>query len=279
MAATRASLIGDLRRLGLGAGEVVMIHASVRAVGQVIGGPDEIHLAVTDVVAPGGAAMMYIGCQAGFDEVGRGTLTPDEEREVLAHQPPFDFQHARAARDFGALAEFFRSWPATICSQHVCARMAARGERAPWLMADHPWLYGFGEASPLDKLCDEGGKVLLLGSSHDEVTLLHYAEHLAPGRDKPIVRYKTPLLVDGERRWVECEEFDTSDVHPAWPRDAFAVIVDDFIANASGTPACCTGMVGRAQSTLLDAAALVEHAIPIMTAWSNVDAEVLPYRR
>lgn len=279
MAATRTSLIEDLRRLGLVAGEVVMIHASVRAVGPVIGGPDEIHLAVTDTVAPGGGAIMYVGCQDGFDEVGRGTLTAEEEREVLAHQPAFDFQNARAARDFGILAEFFRSAPGTICSRHVGARMAARGDRAPWLVADHPWMYGYGDASPLDKLCDEGGKVLLLGSSHDEVTLLHYAEHVAPGPGKPVVRYKAPLLVDGERRWVDCEEFDTSEGHPAWPDDAFAQIVDDFIANASGTPACRNGLVGRAQSVLLDATALVEHAIPIMTAWSGSDASILPFRR
>jgi aminoglycoside 3-N-acetyltransferase len=273
------SLIEDLRHLGLGAGEVVMIHASVRAVGPVIGGPDEIHLAVTDIVAPGGAAMMYIGCQEGFDDIGRGGLTPEAEAEILAHQPGFDFRHARASRDFGILAEFFRSAPGTICSRHCCARMAARGDRAPWLMADHPWRYGFGEASPLDKLCDEGGKVLLLGSSHDEVTLLHYAEHLAPGPAKPVVRYKVPLLVDGERQWIECEEFDTSQVHPNWPRDAFAQIVDDFIRNARGTPACRTGVVGRAPSALLDAAALVEHAMPIMTAWSGSDASILPFRR
>jgi aminoglycoside 3-N-acetyltransferase len=222
---------------------------------------------------------MYLCCQDGVDENGRGTLTGEEEDDILALQPAIDFQRARAARDFGILAEFFRSTPGTICSRHCCARMAARGERAPWLIADHPWLYGFGEASPLDKLCDAGGKVLLLGSSHDEVTLLHYAEHLAPGPAKPVVRYKVPLMVDGERQWVDCEEFDTSEVHPAWPRDAFAQIVDDFIRNARGTPACRTGLVGRAQSALLDAAALVEHAVPIMTAWSGSDASILPFRR
>jgi aminoglycoside 3-N-acetyltransferase len=279
MVITRATLIEDLGRLGLSSGGIVMIHASVRSVGPVTGGPDEIHLAVTDSVAPGGAAMMYVGCQAGFDEVGRGTLTPQEEQLVLAHQSAFDFQNARAARDFGALAGFFRSYPGTICSRHVCARMAARGDRAPWLVADHPWLYGFGEASPLDKLCVAGGKVLLIGSSHDEVTLMHYAEHLAPGRDKPVVRYKVPLMVEGERRWVDCEEFDTSKVHPAWPDDAFAQIVDDFIANASGTAACRSGLVGRAPSVLMDAAALVEHAVPIMTAWSNGGTTLMSIQR
>src|SRR5262245_52438411 len=142
MARARASLVEDLRRLGLKPGQIVMVHASVRAVGPVHGGPDEIHLAVEDAVAPSGTVVMYVGCPDGFDDVGRGVLSAEQEADLLAHQPPFDFQNSRAARHFGALAEFFRSFPGTICSRNV-ARMAARGARADWLTADQPWNYGF----------------------------------------------------------------------------------------------------------------------------------------
>jgi aminoglycoside 3-N-acetyltransferase len=271
MAATRRSLVRDLVKLGLSSGEIVMVHASVRAIGPVIGGPDEIHIAVEETVAPGGAMLMYVGCQRGFDDVGRRIFSGDAEREILASLPAFDFRHARAARDFGILAEFFRSHPGTHCSRSVGGRMAARGDRSEWLVADHPWNYGYGKGSPLDKLCMTGGKVLLLGSDHDEVTLLHYAEHIAPFADKRIVRYKAPLMHGGVRSWVECEEFDTSGdgVHANWPPDAFAQIVDDFIENAAGTPACHMGQVGHAQSVLMDAAALVEHALRIMTVWAR----------
>jgi aminoglycoside 3-N-acetyltransferase len=246
-----------------------MLHASVRAVGPVIGGPDEVHLAVEEAIGPGGTVMMYVGCQDGFDDVGRGILSPEQEAEILEHQPPFDFQHARAARAFGILAEFFRSYPGTVCSRGIC-RMAARGSRAAWLMAEQPWNYGFGRGSPLDKLCRIGGKVLLLGSSHDEVTLLHHAEHIAPIDGKRIARYKVPVAQDGARVWLDCEEFDTSDrgVHASWPGNAFELIVRDFIDNTVGTPSCSRGLVGAADSLLVDAASLVEHAIAIMKAWA-----------
>lgn len=271
MASTRASLTEDLRRLGLAAGQTVMLHASVRAVGPLIGGPDEIHLAAADAIAPGGSLMMYVGCPDGFDDVGRGVLSAEEESAILAHQPAFDFQHTRAARDFGVLAEFFRSFPGTVCSRAVCARMAARGDGASWLLADPPRNYGFGHGSPLEKLCVSGGKVLLLGSRHDEVTLLHYAEHIAPFEGKRIARYKVPILQDGARLWVDCEEFNTSSegVHENWAKNAFELIVDDFIAKRAGTAVCSVGLVGRADSVLLDAAALVEHAVPIMVDWAN----------
>jgi aminoglycoside 3-N-acetyltransferase len=98
MTSSRTSLVQDLRQLGLAPGDKVMLHASVRAIGPVIGEPDEIHLAVTDAIAPAGTAMMYVGCQEGFDDVGRGVLSAERESAILAHQPAFDFQTARAAR-------------------------------------------------------------------------------------------------------------------------------------------------------------------------------------
>jgi len=125
----RAALAEHLRRLGLRPGAIAMVHASVRAIGPVFGGPDEIHRAVEDAVAPGGTVMMYVGCQDGFDEVGRNVYTPEQEADILAHQPAFDPHAARASRDFGILAEFFRSTPGTLCSGAVDGRVAARGAR------------------------------------------------------------------------------------------------------------------------------------------------------
>ena len=262
---TRAELAAALTGLGLSPGGVVMIHASVRAVGSVFGGPDEIIRAAEDAVAPGGTLMMYVSCAFGFDDVGRTIMTPEEETVVRAHQPAFDFQTARANREFGTLAEFFRSTPGTICSEAVCARMAARGSRAAWLTENAPLNYGFGKASPLAKLCEADGHVLLLGSNHDEVTLLHHAEHIADFPDKRIARYVVPLMRSGKRTWVPCEEFDTSErAHESWPDKFFEQIVDDFIARNDGTDACRIGRVGDADTVLLSAPKLVAHAVRTM---------------
>jgi aminoglycoside 3-N-acetyltransferase len=266
----RKSLVAELRALGLGPGQAAMMHASARAVGPVIGGPDEIHLAAEAAIQPGGTLTMFVGCQDGFDDVGRGVLSPEQESEILRHQPSFDFQHARAARGFGILAEFFRSYPGTLCSQSICGRMAARGARAAWLMAEQPWNYGFGRGSPLDKLCQIGGKILLLGSQRAEVTLLHYAEHIAPIAGKRVAQYKVPVLQGGKRVWIDCEEFDTSGrgVHARWPENAFEIIVSDFIDKNRGTSLANVGIVGAADSALLDAASLLDHAIAMMQAWA-----------
>lgn len=268
MPVPRASLVTDLRALGVRPGSLVMIHASLRAVGPVYGGPDEVHLAVQDACAPGGTVMMYVGCQDGFDDVGRGVYSAGQEAAMLAHQPVFDPQVARAARDLGALAEFFRSYPGTVCSTAVDGRVAARGARAAWLVADQPLDYDVGRGSPFEKLCEAGGDVLLLGSSYDEVTLLHYAEHVADIPDRRVVRFQVPVRVNGERVWRACEQYDTSGagVHPSWPPDFFARIVGAFVRRHSGTAACTTGRVGNADSVRCSAQALAQHAIAIMEA-------------
>lgn len=43
-------LANDFRKLGIRAGETLMLYASVRAVGEVVGGPDCIHLALKSVL-------------------------------------------------------------------------------------------------------------------------------------------------------------------------------------------------------------------------------------
>ena len=78
---TRQQLIADLHALGLRPGDVVMVHASLRAIGEIAGGPDEVHLAIKDVITPDGALFMYASCPAYVDEVGRATSRPSRKRK------------------------------------------------------------------------------------------------------------------------------------------------------------------------------------------------------
>ena len=270
MSATRVQLADDARRLGLKPGDIVMVHASVRAVGPVFGGPDQIHLSICDAIAPGGTMAMVLGCPDGYDDVGRGHLTAVQEEEILANMPAFDPDTTRANRDVGTLAEFFRSWPGTVASQSVSARMGARGAQAQWLMADHPQTWPFGKGTPFEKLVQSGGKVLLLGCDHDAVTLMHYAESIADFPDKIVKRYKVPVLQGGARVWLDCEEYDSSKgAHANWPERFFAAIVDGFIAERDGTPLCRSGRIGNAASHVLDAKALVDFACQVMIATAH----------
>lgn len=260
---TRQQLIADLQELGIVPGDIVMVHASVRAVGEVAGGPDEIHLAIKDAITPTGTMLMYASCPRYVDEVGRGNLTPEQEAEVLAKLPAFEPETARSARDNGTLVEFLRSYPGSRVNQHV-ARFVAWGRHTDHLFSRQPWNYAFGRDSPLERFEGLDGKILLLGSDRDAVTFLHYAEHIVDIPNKRVARFKVPVLENGTRVWREMEEFDTSGegVHANWPDRFFARIIDGFLAHSGNSGR----IVGNAPSYLLSAHGLLEFALPVMTS-------------
>jgi aminoglycoside N3'-acetyltransferase len=238
-----------------------MVHASVSAVGPIAGGPDQIHLAIKDALTDRGTLMMYASCPDYYDDVGRGVYPGSVEREILDKMPPFDPLTARAQRENGTLVEFFRTYPGTVVNNHV-ARFAVWGAQAAHLISKQPWDFPFGRGSALDRFVELDGKILLVACDHDNVTFLHYAEHILDVPDLRIVTMEVPWLENGERVWKEVKEFDTSGVgaHPNWPDRFFAQIVNAYLATTQNRG----GRVGHAHCFLFDARGLLALALDEM---------------
>ncbi len=249
---TRAELATKLRAAGLATGDAVLVHAGLRSIGAVLGGPDSVIGALRDAVGPRGTVLGY--CDWQFeDEV----LAFPEVRDQV---PAFDPAASRSIRDNGAFPELLRTTPGARRSASPGASCAALGSRADWFTADHALDYGYGPQSPFGRLVEAGGKTLLLGAPRDTMTLLHHAEHLARFPNKRIRRYETPILVDGRTEWRWFEEFDTSAVPDGMADDYFATIVTDFLATGQGWQ----GRIGNADSVLVDARPMVEFAVAWM---------------
>jgi aminoglycoside 3-N-acetyltransferase len=260
---SRTDLSAGFRDLGIVSGDTVMLHASIRAVGEIAGGPDEIHLALKDVLTPEGTLMMYASCPAFYDEVGRGHLSSSQERDLLEKLPAFDALTARSQRDNGALVELFRTYPGSMVNSHV-ARFVVWGKHAEYLISKQPWNYAFGRDTALERFVDLDGRILLLGCDHDTVTFFHYAEHIVDLPDKRIARYKVPVSENGQRVWRDMEEFDTSDqgAHPNWAERFFARLADTYLTKTNNRG----GRVGDAQCFVLDARGLLPFALEVMKA-------------
>jgi aminoglycoside 3-N-acetyltransferase len=260
---SREELAEDFRALGVSAGDTVMVHASVRSVGAIAGGPDQIHLAIKDALTDAGTMMMYASCPDGYDDVGRGVYPGSHERELLDKLPAFDARTARAARDNGTLVEFFRSYPGSLVNDHV-ARFVVWGRQARHLISEQPWHFAFGRGSALDRFVALDGKILLIGCDHDQVTFLHYAEHILDVPGRRIAIFEVPVLERGVRVWKEMKEIDTSDggAHPNWPDRFFAQIVSAYLAKTRNRG----GRVGHAHCFLFDAKGLLELALEQMRA-------------
>ncbi len=258
---SRSGLTRDFQSLGVRPGDTIMVHASVRAVGEIAGGPDEIHLALKDALTSDGTLLMYASCPRYVDEVGRGNLSPEQEAEVLAKLPVFDAGTARSARDNGTLVEFLRTYPGSSVNDHV-VRFVAWGGQADHLLAGQPWDFAFGHGSVLHRFVELDGKILMLGADHDTVTFLHHAEHIVDIPDKRIVRFKVPVMENGARAWRDMAEVDSSSngAHANWPDRAFARILDTQLAESGNRG----GLVGDARCHLVSARDLLEFALPVM---------------
>lgn len=249
---TQSQLASHFKALGVVSGQIVMLHSSVKAVGGVMGGPNVILQALFEALGPEGTLMMYVGWQDIPDYVVE--LSADVRQIYYDEHPPFDPATARAVRENSVLAEFLRTWPGAQRSLNPENSMAAVGARAREITRDHPLNYGYGPGSPLSRLVEWGGHVLLLGAPLDALTLLHYAENRARMRHKNIVHYQCPVLQDGRKVWIDVEDYNTGEAHDDY---TFEQIAQDYLA-LNRTP---RGKVGDAQSFLFDAADLTAFAI------------------
>ncbi|MCC7155420.1 MAG: AAC(3) family N-acetyltransferase, partial [Bryobacterales bacterium] len=185
---------------------------------------------------------------------------PAEEREILDKLPAFDPLATRSARDNGTLVEFLRTYPGSRVNQHI-VRFVVWGEQSDYLLCEQPWDFAYGRGSALERLVNLDARILLLGSDHDAVTFLHYAEHVVDIPGKNVKRYQVPILEEGRRVWRTMAEFDTADAaHPSWPERFFAQIVDGYLASTGNQG----GRAGDAVSYLMSARGLLEFALPLM---------------
>ncbi len=255
---TKSKLISEIRDLGVSEGQAVMLHASVKNIGWIVGGPQIILEALLNILTPTGTLMMLVSWEDNPYDLDRWT---EERRQAyLKECPAFDPMSSRAdTREMGILTECLRSWPNSIRSCHPFGYSAV-GELASYLIKHQQFQYREGAGSPLEKLCEVDGKVLLLGSPTAKVTLLHYAESIAQVPNKKIDRYKMPILQNGKRTWVEFEEYDTTHGIVPWSGDYFQTIVDEYIDKGHGVH----GSVGMAQCYLFDAKELNNYSVDWM---------------
>ncbi|MBB5934907.1 aminoglycoside 3-N-acetyltransferase [Streptomyces zagrosensis] len=256
---TRSRLSRDLRALGLANGDTVMFHTQMSAIGYVAGGPETVIGGLSDVVGASGTLMVTCGWNDAppYDFTDWPVAWQDALR---AEHPAYDSLLSEADHNNGRLPEALRRWPGAVRSRHPDASFAAIGAAATALLADHPWDGPHGPDSPLARLVQHGGRVLLLGAPLDSITLLHHAEALADAPGKRFVDYEQPILEDGKRSWrrfhdIDSQDgaFDYSSVVPdgQWP---FEAIAQDMLAAGIGRH----GLVGAATSYLFEAGDVVD---------------------
>ena len=199
---TRGSLAAQLRQLGVRPGGVVLVHAAMRPLGFVCGGPEAVVLALRDVLGPDGTLVVPTHTPENSDPAGwSNPPVPEDWWPVIrAETPGFD-PAVTPSRFMGVLAELVRTCPGARRSDHPQVSFAALGPAAERVVADHSRVDMLGEGSPLARLYDLDADVLFLGVDHGSNTSLHLAEYRRPASPRQR-RGAAVLTVDGGREWV-----------------------------------------------------------------------------
>ena len=180
----REQLTQQLRSLGVTPGGVLLVHTSFSKVKPVEDGPLGLIASLRAALGPGGTLVMP-------------SMTSDDDH-------PFDPQ-TTPCMEMGVVADIFWRVPGALRSNSPFA-FAAIGSQATRITAPHPVDPPHGLDSPVGRVYDLDGQILLLGVGHDANTTVHLAEHLAG------VRYRrnkhVTILKDGKPSRFDYREID-----------------------------------------------------------------------
>lgn len=177
-------LIAQLLDLGVEPGGVLVVHTAFSKLAPVDGGPTSLIAALQSAVGAAGTLVMP-------------SMSDDDDHVFDPEKTP--------CRGMGIVAETFRSLPGVLRSDSPHS-FAASGARAREITAPHPVEVPHGPKSPVGRIHDLDGRVLLLGVGHDGNTTIHLAEELAPVRYR--LEKSAMVLRDGTPTRVEYGEID-----------------------------------------------------------------------
>lgn len=230
----RADLVRDLRALGLAEGSAVLVHMSMRSIGRVEGGAPTVIAALREAVGSEGTVLFPT-------LTGNPSCSPDN--------PPCFDARSTPSPHMGVVAETARQMPEAVRSLSPTHSVAAIGAQARWLCEGHRFSpTPCGPGSPYERLGEIGGKILLIGVSHQCNTSLHMVEEEA-GLDYHMLAGSGATQVidlDGVPHQV-LARFHRYGVDRDFDR-----IVPLLQANGAET----VGRIGQAVARLVDAAAM-----------------------
>jgi len=248
---TLTSLKREFEVLGVKPGAIIIMHSSLSKIGWTVGGPVSVIRALMQMLTPEGTLIMPT-FTSGNSEPSKWENPPVPESwwdTIRKEMPAFD-PKITPTREMGAIVDTFRDFPNVLRSNHPMSSFAAWGKHAKFITENHELTVDLGEGSPISRLYELDGQILLVGVSHENNSSIHLAEYRSDFPGKKYNNTGCAMLINNQRKWVEWEELD---LNP----DDFEQLGADFESKINYKP----GKVGMAESRLISLRAIVDFGV------------------
>lgn len=199
---TQADLIDQIKELGIKAGDVLELHASMKAIGFILGGANALLEAFLDVLTHEGtlvmAAQAWDNSEPAYFQ--HPPIAIELYESLRQHHPVFQGKQEDIHK-MGALAQVMQRRSNVYVSNHPQVAMMAIGKQAKWITQPHALDSMFSADSPLGRLRELKAKVLLVGVDYDVCTAMHLGEHLSQTR--PIGIQGARVMVNDQAQWIK----------------------------------------------------------------------------
>jgi len=248
---TITTLKRDFKTLGITAGSVIIMHSSLSEIGWTVGGPVSVIQALMETLTSNGTLIMPTFSSDNTDPTEwENPPVPESWWNTIKNEMPAYQPEITPTREMGKIIEAFRTWPNVIRSDHPSLSFAAWGKSAKFIIGDHRLTSGLGEHSPLARIYDLDGKILLIGVNHYNNTSLHLAEYRSDFSGKKHIKNGSAMIKNKKRQWVEYEDLDHNS-------DDFEQLGIDFESEVNYT----IGKIGIAEVRLISQREIVDFAI------------------
>lgn len=202
----KKDIIAAFHELGVEKGQTIEVHTSLSSLGFVCGGPQVVIEALLDSVGEEGTIMMPTQTWKNLDpSTGVHWEEPEEWWQTIRDNWPAYDKDITPTNTMGVVAEMFRKWPGSMRSDHPARSVSAWGKHAQYLTDNHDISNIFGEGSPIGKLYELDGYVMLIGTGYDKNTSIHLADVRAEYSGKHNCIEYSAVMENGERVWKAYE--------------------------------------------------------------------------
>lgn len=230
---TKNDLLNMFKRMGIGRGMILYVQCDLEHCAYVNGGPQTIIDALCECVGFEGTIVTPAFSYHLLDPACDRTYLFERDvfEEIRESKPAF--HKKRTPSECGSFSAQLMCNEGVYRSNHPIHSMLAWGKYAKLICDRHPLHFSLGKESPIEKVIEMNGYVLLLGSAYKDCDIFSYASILS--NKNPIHIVSAPIEKKGEREFISMLEMDYDLKNVSVICDMMHernVVIEDYLASA-----------------------------------------------